>query len=106
MFLCHLQAMKEAVLCVCLCALALFSVAPSLQAVKEAVAAIGEKISVRRFVKFQLGEGIEKKVSETSRVGRMGPGDRSQVIGGRKNCGKWTRLLVGGMDLMVHGGMA
>jgi len=33
------------------------------QAVKEAVAAIGEKISVRRFVKFQLGEGIEKKVS-------------------------------------------
>jgi translation elongation factor EF-Ts len=34
-----------------------------LQAVKEAVAAIGEKISVRRFVKMQLGEGIEKKES-------------------------------------------
>jgi hypothetical protein len=34
-----------------------------LQAVKEAIAAIGEKISVRRFVKYQLGEGIEKKES-------------------------------------------
>lgn len=32
-------------------------------AIKEAVATIGEKISVRRFVKFALGEGIEKKVS-------------------------------------------
>ena len=35
-----------------------------LQAVKEAIAAIGEKISIRRFVKFQLGEGIEKKVMD------------------------------------------
>jgi elongation factor Ts len=33
------------------------------QAVKEAVAALGEKISVRRFVRFALGEGIEKKES-------------------------------------------
>ncbi|GAX79678.1 hypothetical protein CEUSTIGMA_g7119.t1 [Chlamydomonas eustigma] len=32
------------------------------QAVKEAIATIGEKISVRRFEKFVLGEGIEKKV--------------------------------------------
>ncbi len=31
---------------------------------KEAVAAIGEKISVRRFIKFQLGEGIEKKSND------------------------------------------
>ncbi|KAL6765694.1 polyprotein of PSRP-7 and EF-Ts, imported to chloroplast [Haematococcus lacustris] len=34
------------------------------QAVKEAVATIGEKISVRRFIKFQLGEGIEKKSAD------------------------------------------
>ena len=34
------------------------------QAVKEAIATIGEKISIRRFVKFQLGEGIEKKVMD------------------------------------------
>jgi len=34
------------------------------QAVKEAIAAIGEKISIRRFVKYQLGEGIEKKVMD------------------------------------------
>lgn len=34
------------------------------QAVKEAIAAIGEKISIRRFVRFQLGEGIEKKVND------------------------------------------
>jgi elongation factor Ts len=33
------------------------------QAVKEAIAAIGEKISIRRFIKYQLGEGIEKKES-------------------------------------------
>ncbi|KAJ9518367.1 hypothetical protein QJQ45_010310 [Haematococcus lacustris] len=33
-------------------------------AVKEAVATIGEKISVRRFIKFQLGEGIEKKSAD------------------------------------------
>jgi len=26
-------------------------------------AAVGEKISVRRFIKYQLGEGIEKKES-------------------------------------------
>jgi translation elongation factor EF-Ts len=31
------------------------------QAIKEVSAAVGEKISVRRFCKFQLGEGIEKK---------------------------------------------
>jgi elongation factor Ts len=30
--------------------------------VKEAIATMGEKISVRRFKKFVLGEGIEKKV--------------------------------------------
>jgi elongation factor Ts len=29
---------------------------------KEKVAAIGEKISIRRFVRFELGEGLEKKV--------------------------------------------
>jgi elongation factor Ts len=28
----------------------------------EKVAAIGEKISIRRFVRFELGEGLEKKV--------------------------------------------
>ena len=33
-------------------------------AIKEAIAAIGEKISVRRFVKFQLGEGLEKKSND------------------------------------------
>ncbi|KAF5840458.1 chloroplast poly protein of elongation factor Ts precursor [Dunaliella salina] len=33
------------------------------QAIKEVSAAVGEKISVRRFVKYQLGEGIEKKTS-------------------------------------------
>ena len=31
------------------------------QLVSEAVASIGEKISVRRFVYFKMGEGIEKK---------------------------------------------
>ena len=31
------------------------------QLIKEATAEIGEKISVRRFVKYNLGEGIEKK---------------------------------------------
>ncbi|KAG1676436.1 hypothetical protein FOA52_002256 [Chlamydomonas sp. UWO 241] len=34
------------------------------QAVKEAIASIGEKISIRRFVKFHLGEGIEKKTMD------------------------------------------
>jgi elongation factor Ts len=34
------------------------------EAIKEAIAAIGEKISVRRFVKFQLGEGLEKKSND------------------------------------------
>jgi len=29
--------------------------------VKEKIAKIGEKISIRRFVRYQLGEGIEKK---------------------------------------------
>lgn len=31
------------------------------QIVNEKIAKIGEKISIRRFVRFQLGEGIEKK---------------------------------------------
>lgn len=31
------------------------------QIVKETIARIGENISVRRFVRFELGEGIEKK---------------------------------------------
>jgi len=34
------------------------------EAVKEAVAACGEKISVRRFARYVLGEGIEKKVND------------------------------------------
>jgi len=34
------------------------------EAIKEAVAALGEKISVRRFVKFHLGEGLEKKSND------------------------------------------
>ncbi|KXZ54174.1 hypothetical protein GPECTOR_5g270 [Gonium pectorale] len=34
------------------------------EAIKEAIAAIGEKISVRRFVKYQLGEGLEKKSND------------------------------------------
>jgi elongation factor Ts len=29
--------------------------------IKEATAEIGEKISIRRFTKYKLGEGIEKK---------------------------------------------
>ena len=31
------------------------------QVVKQAIAKIGENIKVRRFTKFNLGEGIEKK---------------------------------------------
>jgi len=31
------------------------------QIIKESVATIGENIVVRRFMKFKLGEGIEKK---------------------------------------------
>lgn len=34
------------------------------QLVTEKVAKIGENISIRRFIRFQLGEGIEKKVSD------------------------------------------
>lgn len=34
------------------------------EAVKEAIASIGEKISVRRFSKFTLGEGLEKKSND------------------------------------------
>lgn len=34
------------------------------EAVKEAIASCGENIQVRRFVRFTLGEGIEKKVSD------------------------------------------
>ena len=29
--------------------------------ITEAVAAIGEKITVRRFARFEMGEGLEKK---------------------------------------------
>ena len=32
--------------------------------VKEATAELGEKISIRRFQRFNLGEGIEKKVED------------------------------------------
>jgi elongation factor Ts len=32
------------------------------QLLNEKVSAIGEKISIRRFVRFELGEGLEKKV--------------------------------------------
>ena len=31
------------------------------QLVKEAVASIGENIRIRRFVRYEVGEGIEKK---------------------------------------------
>jgi len=31
---------------------------------KEAIAEIGEKISIRRFTKFNLGEGLTKKVDD------------------------------------------
>jgi len=34
------------------------------QLVKEKIARIGENISVRRFVRFELGEGIEKKETD------------------------------------------
>ncbi len=34
------------------------------EAVKEAVATIGENIQIRRFVRFTLGEGLEKKVND------------------------------------------
>ena len=34
------------------------------QLITETIAKIGENISVRRFVRFQLGEGIEKKVDD------------------------------------------
>jgi elongation factor Ts len=33
------------------------------EAIKEAIAAIGENIQVRRFTRYVLGEGIEKKAS-------------------------------------------
>lgn len=33
------------------------------EAVKEAIAACGENIQVRRFVRYHLGEGVEKKES-------------------------------------------
>ena len=29
--------------------------------INEAVAAIGEKITVRRFVRYEMGEGLEKR---------------------------------------------
>ena len=31
------------------------------QMVKEQIATIGENISIRRFVRFEMGEGLEKK---------------------------------------------
>ena len=31
------------------------------EVVKEAVASIGENIQIRRFARFNLGEGLEKK---------------------------------------------
>jgi elongation factor Ts len=34
------------------------------EAIKEAIAACGEKISVRRFTRYVLGEGIEKKSTD------------------------------------------
>ena len=34
------------------------------QLVKEMIARIGENISIRRFVRFELGEGIEKKETD------------------------------------------
>ena len=36
-------------------------------AIREAVAALGEKISVRRFTRFELGEGLEKKESDLAK---------------------------------------
>ena len=32
--------------------------------IKEATAEIGEKISIRRFTKYNLGEGLEKRVED------------------------------------------
>ncbi len=31
------------------------------QLITEAIASIGEKITVRRFARFEMGEGLEKK---------------------------------------------
>ena len=36
-------------------------------AIREAVAALGEKISVRRFERFELGEGLEKKEADLAK---------------------------------------
>lgn len=33
------------------------------QVINEAIAKIGEKISIRRFVRYEMGEGLEKKVN-------------------------------------------
>ena len=32
------------------------------EVVNEAILAIGEKISIRRFVRYEMGEGLEKRV--------------------------------------------
>ena len=32
--------------------------------IKEAIAEFGENIKIRRFVRFELGEGLEKKVED------------------------------------------
>ena len=34
------------------------------QLITEKVATIGEKISIRRFVRYELGEGMEKRVDD------------------------------------------
>ena len=46
------------------------------QLLQEQIAAIGEKINIRRFVRFEMGEGLEKKVDNfaeevMSQVGEM-----------------------------------
>ena len=46
------------------------------QLLQEQIAAIGEKITIRRFVRFEMGEGLEKKVDNfaeevMSQVGEM-----------------------------------
>ena len=34
------------------------------EALKEKIASIGEKITVRRFVRYELGEGLEKRTED------------------------------------------
>ena len=35
-----------------------------LEVVKETIAAVGEKVSIRRFERFKLGEGLEKRSND------------------------------------------